>query len=512
MKQNLMIKGSCEEQQKSSTFGDVRVGVATQRYDIVKCHNYFASLPDSMITTHPRATRIDYSSNPPTPCIYRSKVTLSDRLKHMTRKNRKNVLSKWQEKLIASQHVDEPQVYLPVTGTPKLKKSMYIDTRISRSQKKKIRRLYRQVSSEERWRDPLTTSSDDEVEDISRKEFYSLRTMFHKLPKECLSLIYLYLFDDPSEEDLLHEMIDEQIHRRRLRNNARAERRAKHKFQRSMMRLSDWCDRRYNIIQAGKVNYFTACLLRYCPGGEILYDIPSYYYDWWSDTMTDVPTSVLPMYNLQSDWQTASSGMYKYTREMWHDFLIERRIALINELDQVESLRMVSHNDVTVLVNHLIDRLAYQPVAPVYNLQANWTSEDSIPMRVFLEAFSYVKDPEGYDYTAVCNFAENLVTTMVLVNHSTSWKLALLQIKQWITMTFGVHLCSSVLHWLEGLFPTELETQAWDGFNYKQLFSDWKGIYNGEFLNKIKKIVACIAALGFCTLGKIPFCTERFCT
>lgn len=144
------------------------------------------------------------------------------------------------------------------------------------------------------------------------------------------------------------------------------------------------------------------------------------------------------------------------------------------------------------------------------NLTVQSREQWSLPVRMFLEGLDILKDPENYDYTTVINFSENLITTMVLMNHSKNWQIALLNLKQWISMTFGATLCGTIYTWVENLFKDEIQVQAGGLDMFRQIFTEWKGIYNGEFMSKVKKAVACIVALGFCTLNKLPFCTDSF--
>jgi hypothetical protein len=503
MQQNLMITGSTEEVQKSSTFGDVRVGVATQkkitavdmfemtstvrrelealfsgaipgsvpndgsdRYikwktykqlggkDLLetKCINMFAGLPDSMQITDPQSTRILYKANMPTLVEYHRKTSPKNQLKYMTLKNKKSVLSVWQQRLLDKQQRELNDKQLDELSTV-LDKEMHIvvDTR-PKSQKKKARRMYRQVYLEGGWRDPFTTSSSSESAESNDQVHNAMIRNAKKFPLPVMGHIYDYIHGYKPTDEFLDEIVQIKTNMNWKRNYKRHVRRVKAQFRASVRRLHMFCinhvrkivkwycitdmlvelyTKRIDDIKSNKYNFDKAFLMRYCPENEVLYDIPTYYFDHMS--------SVLGQIHPQS-------------RE-----------------------------------------------------------EYSMPLRMVLEALDIARDPEHYDYTKVIDFAENLITTMVLMNHSKNWQLAMLQFKQWLTMTFGFQICSSIYNWLENLFEEKDISVQSAGFDtFKRIFSDWKSMYQGEFIANIKKAIACVVALGFCTMNNLPFTTENF--
>jgi hypothetical protein len=134
---------------------------------------------------------------------------------------------------------------------------------------------------------------------------------------------------------------------------------------------------------------------------------------------------------------------------------------------------------------------------------------------------------------------ETLLDTVILMYNSSSWKLALLQLKTYIchitgqslaSMAFkevwemanegdpvftrptldtgGIFGCLPDEHWMYG----ELKPQGFVDFmdTFKRCFTCWQEVVNCDFVKKLRRMIAYCVALGLCSVTAIPFTFLKF--
>lgn len=163
--------------------------------------------------------------------------------------------------------------------------------------------------------------------------------------------------------------------------------------------------------------------------------------------------------------------------------------------------------------------------APKYTVQSGYSDEVYAKQTISNLLKSFFQQKAGeilYDNKESLYFhLEALIDTIVLMYNSKSWVMLLLQIKSYLMHTFKLSATDIIFKYIMALFK-DSEDEFENGYTtqsgmekpsrFREIFGDWKGFINGEFIKKISQAVACIISLGFCTLSNIPFCTDRFST